>query len=148
MTLTDRHQPTPRHRPGWYADYQVYTPERLLPVDEYLAAHPEILTVDASNRLHFLSSPVTGDVLLFTNYEAGYHFSLLPYRGMHGGLHPEDSFAVLAYGLPDGTPEQVAAVRGTLTASIADRCRAERGRKVGTLDIVHGIRAVMGWGGE
>ena len=26
MTLTDRHQPTPRHRPGWYADYQLLDP--------------------------------------------------------------------------------------------------------------------------
>jgi hypothetical protein len=130
---------------GWYADYQVYTPQGLRPVDEYLDAHPEILTVDASRRLHNMASPVTGDLLLFTNYEQGYHFSLLPYHGMHGGLHPEDSFAVLAYGLPGGTPEQVEHLRRTLTAGLHDRCYAEQQREIGTLDIVHGIRTLMGW---
>ncbi len=130
---------------GRYADYWAYTPGGLLPVEEYLAAHPEIETVDAANRLHYMSGPMAGDLLILTNYEEGYNFSILNYRGMHGGLHPEDSLAVLAFGLPSGTPEQVQAVRGTLQEALAGRCRAERGRRVGNVDLCYGLRALMGW---
>jgi hypothetical protein len=132
-------------REGWYADYRVYTPHGLVPIDDYLAAHPEIVTVDAANRLHCMAGPVTGDLLLFTNYEQGYHFAIPPYRGIHGGLHPDDSLAVLAYGLPEGPPEQVEHLRCALTAALADRCRAEGGRQVGTVDMAYGVRVVMGW---
>lgn len=135
-------------REGWYADYLVYTPDGLLPIDDFLAAHPEIVTVDAANRLHFMAGPATGDLLLFTNYEQGYHFAIPPYRGIHGGLHPDDSGAVLSYGLPAGTPEQVAHLRRTLTAGLADRCQAEGGRRAGTVDMAYGVRVVMGWEGD
>jgi len=40
---------------------------------------------------------MSGDILLISNYSGGYYFSG-PLRGMHGGLHPEDSFATLAFG--------------------------------------------------
>jgi hypothetical protein len=131
---------------GWYADYLVYTPDGLLPIDEFLAAHPEIITVDASNRIHHMASPYTGDLLLFTNYEQGYHFSLPPYQGIHGGLHPDDSCAVLAYGLPASTPEQAADVCETFTAGLAARCQAEGQRQVSVADMAYGVRLVMGWG--
>lgn len=130
---------------GWYADYLAYTPDGLVPIAGFLAAHPEIVTVDAVNRLHCMAGPASGDLLLFANYEHGYHFGIAPYRGIHGGLHPDDSLSVLAYGLPTGTSEQVEAIRRVLTANLADRCRAEDGRQVGTVDMAYGVRGVMGW---
>jgi len=130
---------------GWHADYQVYTPEGLHPVATYLAQHPEIAMVDADNRLYYLASPVTGDVLLFTRIEAGYNFSLLPYKGTHGSLHAADSHSVLVFSLPQGAPEAVTYIRGIINTDIRDRCRVERGRMPSNVDVGCGIRAVMGW---
>jgi len=130
---------------GWFADYEVYTPQGLFPVSEYLALHPEVEMVDAANRIHYMTSPVTGDLLLFAHYEQGYSFSQLPYRGMHGGLHPDDSRAVLTYSLPDGTAEQITHLRQVLSAAITQRCQAEGGRRVGNVDMAYGLRKLMGW---
>lgn len=132
-------------RQGWYADYLAYTPGGLKPIREYLAEHPEIKTVDAENRLHYLSSPLTGDLLLFADWEHGYSFNLVPYIGTHGSLHPSDSTAILAYGLPGGTPQQVGEVQEALEAALAERCRQEGQRLVGNVDLAYSLRALMGW---
>lgn len=130
---------------GWYAPYQIFTPQGLLPLEVYQVQHPELNLVDAANRLHYLSSPVSGDILLFANAAEGFSFTVLPYQGMHGGLHPEDSTTVLAYCLPEGSPEEVTALQEMLTSSITTRCRAEGNRQVSNVDVAFGLRKVMGW---
>ena len=132
-------------REGWEADYLAFTPEAgLLPVSDYLAAHPEIKTVEAVNRLKHAASPITGDLLLVSNYADGFYFGS-PLRGVHGGLHSEDSEAVLSLGWPTGTPNQVATLREMAQSAVADRCRAEAGRRVGIVDMVPAVNAVMRW---
>ncbi len=91
---------------GWQAAYQVYTPKGLLPLDGYLAAHLEIETAAAAARLDRLAGPMTGDLLLVSNYAGGYYFGA-PITGIHGGLHPEESRAVLSFGWPGAAPAQL-----------------------------------------
>jgi len=132
-------------REGWDADYLAFTPEAgLIPVSDYLSAHPEIKTVEAVGRLKRAASPVTGDLLLVSNYADGFYFGN-PLRGVHGGLHSEDSEAVLSLGWPTGTPAQVIALRETAHGAVSDRCRAEDGRREGIVDMVTAVSAVMGW---
>jgi len=129
---------------GWDADYAVYTPDGVIPVADHLSAHGEVPTVDAVNRLRYLASPVTGDLLLVSNYVGGFYFGG-PLRGVHGGLHPEDSESVLSFGWPTAGPGQMEALRGTAQGVIADRCQSENHRRAGTVDMVPVLRAVMGW---
>ncbi|MGQ0600459.1 MAG: alkaline phosphatase family protein [Anaerolineales bacterium] len=130
---------------GWDADYRVLTPDGQLTSSlEYLAAHPEIATVDAVNRLRHLASPVSGDLVLMSNYADGFYFSP-PLKGMHGGLHPEESECVLSFGWPDATPHQIALMRQSVQAAVYDRCRAEGQRRTGLVDMVPAVSAIMGW---
>lgn len=60
---------------------------------EYLAAHPEIETVDATVRLRHLAGPTSGDLLLGENHAGGFYSG-----GPMVGLHPEDSLAAALFG--------------------------------------------------
>jgi hypothetical protein len=132
-------------RDGWDADYSALAPEGyLLPLTRYLEAHPEIRSVEAANRLRHLASPQSGDLVLLSNYAEGFYFGT-PLRGVHGGLHPDDSEAVLSLGWPTGSPAQVAALRLAAEGAVADRCRAEGGRRAGIVDLVPAVCAVMAW---
>ncbi|MFQ5616334.1 MAG: alkaline phosphatase family protein [Anaerolineales bacterium] len=131
-------------RDGWNGPYQAYTPRGLVPLDEYLANRLNIRTVDPINRLNALSSPNSGDVLSFSNYDEGYYFSY-PYKGIHGGMHPDDSRALLAYGLPGGTGEQATQLCQKISGAIDARCQTENNRQITLADIAHGIKAAMGW---
>jgi len=131
-------------RDGWDADYGVYTPEGIVALENYLKANPQIKTVDAVNRLRRLASPVTGDLMLVSDYDCHYYFGG-PLRGVHGGLHPEDSEAVLSLGWPTASAQQAAAWRETALGVVADRCRAEGGRLPSVVDMVPALRALMGW---
>lgn len=130
---------------GWYADYRVYTPGGLMSFNEFLAQNPQITTIDAENRIHYLSSPVSGDVLLFANWDQGYSFNLVPYLGTHGSLNPGDSMAVLGFAMPYASLKQVAQVQEVITGAIKDRCAFERGRTVGNVELAFVIRTLMGW---
>ena len=132
-------------REGWYADYQVFTPEGLFPLAAYLENHAELEWVDGANRIHDMASPVTGDILLFANVAQGYSFTMLPYKGMHGGLHSQDSNAVLAYGYPGGSPDQASNLKDFLSNAIQERCKVENNRHVSNVDVAFGIRKIMGW---
>jgi hypothetical protein len=131
-------------RDGWNGPYFAYTPQGLVPLMEYLATRSDLNIIDPIHRLEALSCTNSGDILIFSNYAEGYYFSF-PYKGVHGGLHPEDSQALLAYGLPCGTPEQVAGLTTTISNAIQSRCKAEGGRQVTLADISYGILAAMGW---
>lgn len=155
-TLTGKYAPTLRdslalilarnvEQDGWDADYSALTPDgRLIPIPDYLAAHPEIVVVDAVNRLRHLASPLSGDLVLLSNYAGGYYFGA-PCKGVHGGLHPDDSECVLSLGWPDGAPAQVAALRLTVEHAVRERCRAEGNRRPGLVDLMTALCAVMGW---
>jgi hypothetical protein len=154
--LTGKHAPDLRgalamilvrnvEREGWEADYRALTAEgQLIPLPEYLAAQPEIATVDAVNRLRHLASSVSGDIVLLAHSATGYYFSA-PLKGMHGGLHPEESECVLSFGWPDANPHQVALMRQTVQATLAERCRLEGNRRISLVDMVPAACAVMGW---
>lgn len=131
-------------RDGWNGPYQAYTPHGLMPLEEYLPTRSDLNIIDPIPRLNALSSPNSGDILIFSNYAEGYYFSY-PYKGVHGGLHPDDSRALLVYGLPSGSPEQVATLTQKLSSAIQTRCDNESGRKVTLADISHGICAAMNW---
>ncbi len=155
-TLTGKYAPALRdslalilvrnvERDGWEADYQALTPAgELIPIPDYLRAHPEIAVVDAVNRLRHLASPVSGDLVLLSNYAGGYYFGA-PTKGVHGGLHPDDSECVLSLGWPNGTPAQVAALRLTAEHAVMARCHAEGNRRPGVVDLMTALNAVMGW---
>lgn len=130
---------------GWEADYRALTADGdLIAIPDYLAAHPEIIMVDAVNRLRHLASPVSGDLVLMSNYAGGYYFSP-PLKGMHGGLHPEESECVLSLGWQGATPHQLALMRQTVEAVVAQRCRVEGNRRAGLVDMLPSVSAVMGW---
>ena len=98
---------------GWQAGYRALTPEGgLVEVGEFLAAHPEIETVEAVQRLERLAGPLSGDLLLVSNYAGGFYFAN-PMPGVHGGLHPQDSLMRGFAGLGGGQrPAGAAAARG------------------------------------
>lgn len=131
-------------REGWDADYQVFAPDHLARVADYLPHHPEIKTVDAVNRLRHLASPMSGDIVLISNYTEGFYFGA-PISGVHGGLHPDDSEAVLSFGWPGAASEQVAALRETSRGVVAARCQAEGQRREGIVDMIPAASALMGW---
>ncbi|MBP7693707.1 MAG: alkaline phosphatase family protein [Anaerolineales bacterium] len=135
-------------RDGWDADYRALTPAgQLVPIAEFLAAHPEIQMVEAAQRLRHLAAPVSGDVVLAANYAAGFYFGA-PLKGVHGGLHPDDSEAVLSLGWPAGArsePAQTAALRAAAQTAVAERCRSEGGRRAGIVDLLPAVMAALGW---
>ena len=122
---------------GWQAAYQVFTPAGLIPVGEFLAAHPEIETADAISRLDHLTGPMTGDLLLVSNYAAGYYFGG-PITGIHGGFHPAESRAVLSFGWQGASEDQIAALRRAAQAVV--------GSRPSTLaDLVPVVKMIYGW---
>jgi hypothetical protein len=128
---------------GWYAPYQALSLQGLRSsLVDWFADQPAESYADPVNRLNNLAGPISGDILLISNYSAGYYFSG-PLRGMHGGLHPEDSFATLAFGLPDATKTEWQAARRLLQKSIQKRCQSENGRQPSTADLVTGLMALI-----
>ncbi|MBE0698527.1 MAG: alkaline phosphatase family protein [Anaerolineaceae bacterium] len=92
---------------GWYAAYQALTPSgETIPVEAYLNEHPEIRVIEAAARLRTLAGPLSGDLLLVSNYADGFYFGA-PTVGVHGGLHPEDSLAVASLGWVDASSTQL-----------------------------------------
>ncbi len=105
---------------GWDADYSVYTPDRLLPVEEYLRLHPEIQTLQAAQRLAHLAGPMSGDLLLVSNYAGGFYFGA-PTVGTHGGLAPGDSSAVFALGRPGAAAPEQDALRAAVREHLGEQ---------------------------
>jgi hypothetical protein len=87
-------------RDGWDAPYQAFTSQgKTIPLDEFYAKRPSKDVVNPVQRMHELACKFSGDILLISNYTGGYYFSPV-IKGVHGGLHPEDSTAFLAIGRP------------------------------------------------
>lgn len=132
-------------RDGWHAPYQALTPENeIVSLAKWFAAEQMIhqTYLDPIHRLNNLAGPMTGDLLLISNYADGFYFGA-PITGIHGGLHPEDSRAVLAYGFPAVDESSAGAMRNTITDAIYTRCTAEGGRQPSTTDMLTGLFSIL-----
>ncbi len=110
---------------GWDAMYRVYQEDdQVVPLEAYLAQHPELGYVDPVNRLRQSCSEVSGDLLLVARGRDGYYFGA-PIRGVHGGLLPGESDPVLTFALPGGNPARLAWMRETVLGTISDRTASE-----------------------
>jgi hypothetical protein len=131
---------------SWSAVYQALTPQGdLVPLGEWFAAQPPGLYADPVNRLDNLAGALAGDVLLISNYGEGFYFSA-PLQGMHGGLHPEDSWAACALGWPEVGQSTWNLARETFSTAIQRRCQAEKGRLPGTADLITGLWPLLSAG--
>lgn len=119
-------------RQGWQADYLALCPDgALTTIGEYLTSHPEIQTVDAEARLRRLAGPLSGDIVLVSNYTGGFYFGG-PTVGVHGGLHPQDSLAVASVGWAGANGEQVDWLKTTIQC-ICDQQVSADGRECASL---------------
>ncbi|GAB4581890.1 MAG: hypothetical protein Fur0022_46420 [Anaerolineales bacterium] len=129
-------------RDGWTAPFTALTPDGdLLPLAAWFAAQPNGLYLDPVHRLNNHTGLFSGDVLLISNYAEGYYFGK-EIHGVHGGLHPEDSHATLAYGCPGADADEWARMKTAIEGAIAARCAAEGGRLPSTCDLMVGVEAV------
>jgi hypothetical protein len=130
---------------GWQADYRAVTPDgELVPVGEYLAAHPEVKTVDAESRLRHLAGPGSGDLLLLANYASGFYFGDVT-TGVHGGLHPEDSLAVASFGWPGASAGQMDHLARVVDEMVSARLAGENRTHASLADLVPILLRVMDW---
>jgi hypothetical protein len=129
----------------WRAPYQVLTPAgRLLSLEEWFAQQPQAQYIDPVNRLNNLSGPMSGDLILISNYAEGFYFAA-PEAGVHGGLHPEDTFATLAIGLPNAPGHTWLDLKRRIQTAVEMRCASEGGRLPGTMDLATALYTVIGW---
>lgn len=130
-------------RDGWHAPYQALTPDgHLISLEEWFAQQPADLYIDPVNRLNQLINIYCGDVMLISNFAAGYYFGH-KLSGVHGGLHPHESRAMLAYGWPNATEAQWQAAKKRITQAIRARCQAENDRHPSIVDMVTGLEALL-----
>jgi hypothetical protein len=133
---------------GWYEPYRAVSPQgEILSLEEWFSPDNQGLHfpipqkyADPIHRLDNLVSPYVGDLLLISNYTRGFYFGA-PISGIHGGLHPEDSAATLAFGFPGETAEIATRLRIAVDSAIQTRCRAEGGRQPSTADLLTGLLA-------
>lgn len=130
-------------RDGWYAGYQALTPDgEIVSLEKWFAQQPQALYVDATNRLQNMAGPFCGDLVLISNYAGGYYFGG-ENAGVHGGLHPDDSYATLVYGWPHASRQQWQAAHDAIVEAIEARCRQENQRVSSTADLPTGLQAIF-----
>jgi hypothetical protein len=128
---------------GWFATYRALTPGgQIVSLAEWFASQPEVDYIDPVHRLNNLASPVSGDLLLISNYPDGFYFAS-PMNGVHGGLHPDDSRATLYYGWPGVDADVWHGAKRAILEAIAQRCQVEGERKPSTADLLTGLLAVI-----
>jgi hypothetical protein len=128
---------------GWGTDYLALTPQGdRVSLEAWFAAQPAQYYADPVNRLHNLAGPLVGDLLLVSNYASGYYFSQ-PMPGVHGGLHPEDSWATLALGCPGSSQQGWEAAKKAFVDAVQKRCQLENNRQPSTADLLTGLFALM-----
>jgi len=131
-------------REGWQGEYRIYLGGgQTQPFGDYLAAHPELGYADPANRIRLAASALTGDLILAANGRAGYYFGA-PTTGVHGGLLPAESEAVLTFAYPGGSSQEIARLRETVAGIVADRCAAEGNREPSVADMVPAALALLG----
>jgi hypothetical protein len=120
---------------SWDAPYLALTPDRqLLSLAEWFDAQPGELYADPVHRLRNLAGPMVGDVLLISNYSDGYYFAS-PLAGVHGGLHPQDSWSTLAFGWPAASEDEWERLQQAISGRIRQRCQTEDDRSPSTADL-------------
>jgi hypothetical protein len=130
---------------GWNAGYQALTPGgEQVSLANWFETQPAGLYLDPVNRLDNMAGIYAGDLLLIANYADGFYFGS-EISGVHGGLHPDDSRAVLAYGWPGASAANWGAVRTRISEAIQARCAAEGHRLPTTADMLIGALAGLGW---
>jgi len=135
-------------RDGWEARYEALTSPtstpagEVIPLPDWFTAQPEGQTTDPVHRLNNHASLYSGDVILISNYASGYYFGK-EIHGVHGGLHPDDSFATLAYAWPGASAEDWGQVKTAIIEAIEARCGREGGRIPSTCDMLVGVEAVL-----
>ncbi len=128
---------------GWQAPYQALTPEdEIVSLQRWFSSQPDGLYVDPVQRLNNLASPMSGDLLLISNYADGFYFGA-PTTGVHGGLHPQDSDATLVYGFPQAGNSDVGALSAKIRHAVQSRCQREGDRQPSTADLWTGLAAVL-----
>ena len=134
---------------GWYAPYQALTPAgEVISLADWFGEvskdqdGAQSLYADPLHRLDNLAGPFVGDLLLVSNYAQGFYFAA-PVKGVHGGLHPEDSAATLVYGFPGASTAAADQMHTAVHSAIATRCQAEAGRQPSTADLLTGLLAVI-----
>jgi hypothetical protein len=133
---------------GWQAAYRALTTEgHLQNLSEWFESQPADLFADPSHRIQNLAGPMSGDILLVSDYQAGFYFGS-PLAGVHGGLHPEDSYATLACGWPACLAENWQQQKEIFLAAILSRCQKEEGRQASTADLVTGLLAMLALDGR
>ncbi len=131
-------------RDGWQGEYRVYLGGgQTQPFGDYLAARPELDYADPVNRIRLAASSLTGDLILAANGREGFYFGG-PTTGVHGGLLPGESEAVLTFARPGGSPQEIARLRETVTGMVADRCANEGNREPSVADMVPAALALLG----
>jgi hypothetical protein len=130
-------------RQGWHAAYSALLPDGgIVSLGDWFDSQPESLYADPVNRMNNLVSPYTGDLVLISNYDQGFYFSA-PIKGVHGGLHPDDSLATMVFAWPDVREDIWVSTETAITQSIQNRCRAENNRQPSTTDLLTGLLAVL-----
>ena len=128
---------------GWEAPFKALTPGgKVVSLETWFADQPPGLYLDPVNRLNHHVSRYSGDMILISNYAEGYYFGGET-TGVHGGLHPDDSLATLAYAWPGSPSDAWSAVKEAVLQAIDRRCAAEGGRMPATCDVIHGVEAVL-----
>jgi hypothetical protein len=128
---------------GWQGEYRVYLGGgRTQPFADYLENHSELDYPDGAARIRLAASAMSGDLILVAR--EGFYFST-PMTGMHGGLSRGESEVVLAFAWPDGTPDQVAWLRETISGVVADRCANEGNRQPSVADMLPAALALLRW---
>ena len=126
---------------GWASAFQsLETTAQLAPLEAAFAAGEGRHFAQAAKRLRACQTDLSPDLILVSNYPEGFYFSP-PLLGMHGGLHPEDSRATLAYGFAR-EDDQAAAVLNAVQHAIEARSQAED-RAVSVVDLSVGVLAAL-----
>jgi hypothetical protein len=127
----------------WRRPYQALTPGgRLVSLQEWFAQQPEAQYIDPVNRLNHLVGPMSGDLILISNYAEGFYFAASE-SGVHGGLHPEDTFATLALGLPLAPEDTWLDLKRAIQTALDQRCAEEGRRLPGTMDLLTALYAAI-----
>lgn len=135
---------------GWYAPYMAFTPDhQIITLEEWFLSDSVGGTVlstqsycDPVNRLNNMISPFVGDILLVSNYSDCFYFGS-PKKGIHGGLHPEESGATMVFGFPEYGIEISEEMGEAVLSAINHRCLIEGNRQPSTADLLTGLLAVL-----
>jgi hypothetical protein len=135
---------------GWTAPFQAVAPDKSIvslenwffgqDLDESQSSVGSY--IDPVNRINNLVNPYVGDILLLSNYAGSCYFGS-EVSGVHGGLHPDDSQAVMVFGFPGFNGEKTEKMKTAVSDAISRRCKIENNRKPSTADLWTGLLAAV-----